>query len=155
MTPTWSTASSSMCWVSSINSSTSRNISVKLTGPRSRLSRGNKVPLLAVPTAAHRKHKPRNTDSCAMPDIFPSLPPSLSTEQHTGVTHAGHTAGHSWIRFIWKVWGAQQQRWWGGGGGGEEGGGGISRIRFNGVEKVHAAFRDLNVKHRRVAFIKT
>lgn len=34
-------------------------------------------------------------------------------------------------------------------------GGGISRIRFNGVEKVHAAFRDLNVKHRRVAFIKT
>lgn len=38
---------------------------------------------------------------------------------------------------------------------GGEGGGGISRIRFNGVEKVHAEFRDLNVKHRRVAFIKT
>lgn len=151
MTPTWSTASSSMCWVSSINSSTSRNISVKLTGPRSRLSRRNKVPLLAVPTAAHRKHKPRNTDSCAMPDIFPSLPPSLSTEQHTGVTHAGRTAAHSWIRFIWKVWGAAAAavvR-------GRRGGGGISRIRFNGVEKVHAAFRDLNVKHRRVAFIKT
>lgn len=75
MTQTWSTASSSMCWVSSINSSTSRNMSFRLTGPRSRASRRITASVRAAPPVAHNKHKLKDTDSSMIPDIFPSLPP--------------------------------------------------------------------------------
>lgn len=78
MTQTWSTASSSMCWVSSINSSTSRNMSFRLTGTRSRVSCRITAPLRAVPPFAHEKHKVKDTDSSMIPDIFPSLPPLSS-----------------------------------------------------------------------------
>lgn len=69
MTQTWSTASSSMCWVSSINSSTSRNISFRLTEPRSRASR-KLAELRATPPLPSNKQTDTEMSS-VIPDIFP------------------------------------------------------------------------------------
>lgn len=139
VTQTWSTASSSMCWVSSISSSTSRNMSFRLSGPLSRASRrasGSPV--------ASRRHDPKHTDSrrsrgsgggsnMMIPDgFFPLQPPSQpSSRSHSGCLKrrdAPRTHGREQLDpfFIWKVWGVAVCKSgsgsgltaWGGGGSG-------------------------------------
>lgn len=89
-----------MCWVSSISSPTSRNMSFRLSGPRSRVS-GR----MTEPPVAHSKHRLRDTDSSVSPDIFPSLPPPvcLSACLPSADAPRTHSGARSWIRFIWKV----------------------------------------------------
>lgn len=140
MTQTWSTASSSMCWVSSISSSTSRNMSFRLSGPLSRTSRKISGSPRAVAPLASSTDEPKQMDnsSSMIPVRFPSLlilPPSKSLPscaQHSGVTHRGRTAPlNSWIRFYLESLRS----------GGFSflffffGWGGVERIGFNGVGK--------------------
>lgn len=134
MTQTWSTASSSMCWVSSINSSTSRNMSLRLSGPRSRASRRITGPLRSMAPVADNKHRVKDTDSSSMiPDIFPSLPPPnrcclpvcRAAEQCDAPrTHSRTQLDPFYLESL------------------RSGGFKPERIGFNGVEKVQIAFRE-------------
>lgn len=68
-----------MCWVSSISSSTSRNISFRLSGPLSRTSRKISGSPRAVAPLTSSRDEPKQTDnsSSMIPVRFPSiLPPS-------------------------------------------------------------------------------
>lgn len=115
VTQTCSTASSSMCCVSSISSSTSRNMSFRLSGPLSRASRRTSGSLVA----SSRRHDPNHTDSrssmiipvCFQPATASPLPPASCRLLSLWLSGApwrteDAQAANSWIRFfMWKVWG--------------------------------------------------